>query len=387
MIRSGQQEWNRLRAVLYNLTPRQLLSRRRNAANWGDFTVLTDTELIRKLDFFEPLDQKIIKSIASLCIVREFPAGEAIVRQGEAGLGLYFITGGKAKVEIDRAGGKVIVAELRPGDFLGEFSLIDEKTRSASVICLEDTRCLLLTRDTFSKLLTKHPEIANQMLRTLVGRIRNTNERVSSANPTPRPPPAEAPPTTEAAAPQSTGGGGLSAATEQIMAYVPKPEEIMQFYSSTKNQTQRFLNRFFGAIYAMKAMLRFSMAMVGCPVTVSAERASQDMIEANCNGVKLFLFPASEDQTLRIEGVGEGVVSATVYRPVQNSRGAQVEIFRLQGPIRKDDVLRLHLRAGCPAQVEPSLRNQPPMALITGGSPPSLCAPPQHWLVTEARWH
>ncbi|HWP85570.1 MAG TPA: cyclic nucleotide-binding domain-containing protein, partial [Terriglobia bacterium] len=126
--------------------------------------MLTDTELIRKLDFFEPLDQKIIKRIASVCIVREFSAGEAIVRQGESGLGLYFITGGRAKVEVDKDGTKVVVAELKEGDFLGEFSLIDDKTRSASVVCLQDTRCLLLTRDSFARLLKKYPEIATQML-------------------------------------------------------------------------------------------------------------------------------------------------------------------------------------------------------------------------------
>jgi CRP/FNR family cyclic AMP-dependent transcriptional regulator len=374
--------------------------------------LLTDTELIRKLDFFEPLDQKIIKHIASLCIVREFSAGEAIVRQGEAGLGLYFITGGKAKVEIDRDGSKVIVAELKEGDFLGEFSLIDEKTRSASVVCLQDTRALLLTRDSFSKLLGKHPEIASQMLRTLVGRIRNTNDRVTrpAANPPagPQPAPPPRPPVEESTPSGKKSGGAISAATEQIAAILPKPEEMVQFYSSTKGKTQDFLNRFFGTIYAMKAMLRFSMAIVGCPVTVSAERPDAEILEAEWNGVKLILFPSAADQTIRIEAVGDGAVAALLYRPAGTPRHPRVEVLRLAGPIYQNDILRLHVSAGQPVELDSSwagtLEFVPHEQARVGhphshstragsggahvrarvGHPPA--SPPHLWPVREARW-
>ena len=323
--------------------------------------MLTDTELIRKLDFFEPLDQKIIKHIASLCIVREFGAGEAIVRQGESGLGLYFITGGRAKVEIDKAGSKVVVAEFKEGDVFGEFALIDDKTRSASVICLQDSRCLLLTRDTFSKLLKKHPEIATQMLRTLVGRIRNTNERITLP-PGARPPEPPPPPAEEPIPPESGGSSGLAGATSQIVAMVPKPEDIMQFYTDTKSKTQGFLNRFVSAIYAMKAMLRFSMAIVGCPVTVSAEKPQEELLEASLNGVKVILFPSGSDQTIRIEAIADGMLSATIYRSIGTECDPQAEVFRLHGPVRQSDVVRVHVAGNCPIRVEPSWANPEALA-------------------------
>src|SRR5205085_1509991 len=90
-------------------------------------------------------------------------------------------------------GTKVVVAELGEGDFLGELAIIDDKARSANVICLEDTRCVLLTRDSFAKLLKKHPEIAIQMLRSLVGRIRSTNERIQPLGGAAKPVPQAAP--------------------------------------------------------------------------------------------------------------------------------------------------------------------------------------------------
>ncbi|MBI3934233.1 MAG: cyclic nucleotide-binding domain-containing protein [Acidobacteria bacterium] len=348
--------------------------------------MLTDTELIRKLDFFEPLDQRIIKQIASLCIVREFAAGEAIVRQGESGLGLYFITGGRAKVEIDKDGTKVVVAELKEGDFLGEFSIIDDKTRSASVVCLQDTRCLLLTRDSFSKLLKKHPEIASQMLRTLVSRIRNTNERVT-LSPGARPPEPPPPPVAEPTPSDRQETGGLTAATSQLAAMLPKPEDMVQFYSSTKGKTQDFLNRFVSAIYAMKAMLRFSMAIVGCPVLVSAERPGEEILEASLHDVKLLLFPAASEQTIRIEAVGDGFVSATIYRPAGTERNPQVEVLRLHGPVRRRDVLRVHVPISHPIRMEPSWANPNEFA---GSAETAMELPAtsssHRWLVSQARW-
>jgi CRP-like cAMP-binding protein len=334
----------------------------------GDAPVLTDTELIRRLDFFEPLDQRIIKHIASMCIVREFSAGEAIVRQGESGLGLYFITGGGAKVEIDRDGSKVVVAELKEGDFLGEFSIIDDKTRSASVICLQDTRCLLLTRDSFTKLLKKHPEIASQMLRTLVGRIRNTNERIT-APPGLSPPTASPPAPPEAAPAAENGSGGLSGIASQITAMLPRPEDFGTLYMSTKGKTQEFLNRFVSAIYAMKAMLRFSMAIVGCPVTVTAERPHPEILIAELNGVKVLLFPAASEQTIRIEAVNDGAVCATLYRPTGTSEDPRVEIFRLQGPVRRCDILRLHVPMGKQVRLERAAGGEESPALAQRGLP------------------
>jgi len=112
---------------------------------------VNEIELIRKLDFFEALDDKVVKDIAKVCIARDFATGDYIVRRGESGLGLYFITRGRAKVEIDRNGAKATVAELRDGDFLGELSMIDDKARSADVICMENTSCMLLTRDSFTR--------------------------------------------------------------------------------------------------------------------------------------------------------------------------------------------------------------------------------------------
>lgn len=356
--------------------------------------MLTDTELIRKLDFFEALNPKTLQQIAQLCIVREFVAEDYIVRQGESGLGLYFITGGRAKVEIERDSMKVVVAELKEGDFLGELSIIDDKARSANVVCLEDTRCLLLTRDSFSKLLKKHPEISIQMLRSLVSRIRSANDRIGTpgsrlaqaAAAAPVPPASDPPPLPSSSAPLD----GISAAADRVTAMLPRPEDVVKMYSSTKGRVQNMLVGMFGTMYIAKAMTRFSMAMVGCPVSVRAENRDPEVLQTVIQGVKVVLFPARNHQRIRIEAYADGELSATIFRPVGKGRQREVETVRWEGPVRQNEIFELHVPAGNPGGWKLSGGGLRPCRLVpipTVRPPvrPKDSASERRWAVTRAR--
>ena len=215
---------------------------------------LNKVEVIRKLYFFEPLDDKIVKQIAQQCFEREFAAGDYIIRQGEPGLGLYFIIQGAVKVEIETHGRSVPVAQLQPGAFLGELSIVDEQARSANVVCLESTQCLLLTRDSFSKLMNKHPEILVQMVKTLARRIRDTNTAVIQ------------PARLEPASPAYTAVAAPQEKKEPDPLALPL--EIFKTYSAVKGKIRDLVVDVFAPLYAMKAITRFSVAVIGCPVRV-----------------------------------------------------------------------------------------------------------------------
>jgi CRP/FNR family transcriptional regulator, cyclic AMP receptor protein len=289
---------------------------------------LPDIEVIRKLDFFEPLDNRIIKQIAQQCFDREFAAGDFIIRQGEPGLGLYFITEGKVRVQITDKGAVTPVAELQSGDCLGEFAIVDDKARSADVICLQNTKCLLLTRDSFSKLMSKYPEIAVQMVKALVARIRATNTRVSQAMPA-------LVPKSESAPLVGPASNGTISPPQEV------PGEIINFYNSSKGKVKDFLLNVFEPLYALKAITQFSMAVVGCPVRVEPENGGRPIFQASVHGVNVCLFPSGKNQTLRLRAFADGDVSATVLRPVRKS--SQLSAFHLQGYVRRDETWRLHV--------------------------------------------
>ena len=225
-------------------------------------------DLITKIDFFSGLDEKILKKLSDASIMRQFTKNETIVRQGEMGLGLYVIAKGHVKVDREQGGVRIQVAELGPEQFFGEMSLLDNKPRSATVTGIEDAECLLLTRDSFVRLMGKYPEIPIRMARVLAERLRVANEKLAASPPPPAPPPLATPapagPAISTPAPEAKNGA---------VPVAPGPD-------GTKAQIQSKLLQTFQSLYTLKALSRFSVAVLGCPVEgVAANTVEEIRVE------------------------------------------------------------------------------------------------------------
>src|ERR1051326_4943 len=127
---------------------------------------------IEGIEFFSGLDQRLLKKVAESAIVSEYAADEMIIREGELGLGMYVITRGRVAVTHEDNGRTIKLAELGANQCFAEMALIDDKPRSANVVTVEETECLLFTRDTFLKLMEKHPALSIRLARTLAARLR-----------------------------------------------------------------------------------------------------------------------------------------------------------------------------------------------------------------------
>jgi CRP/FNR family cyclic AMP-dependent transcriptional regulator len=130
-------------------------------------------ELLRKVELFGGIDDESLAAIADRALEVSFPAGRWIVRQGEIGTGFFLLVAGRARVVRDDE----VLAEIGPGDFFGELSLLDQQPRVAHVITEEDTDCLALASWDFDALLEAHPRIAVALLRGLARRARASTER------------------------------------------------------------------------------------------------------------------------------------------------------------------------------------------------------------------
>jgi len=140
---------------------------------------MDNEELLKKVGLFSGLKKKALKSLAKFCVERSFKKGDILVKQGDSGLGLYIIVSGKVKIVKETADGEEMeVAVHGPADFFGEMSVLDDAPRSASVIALADTECLLLTAWVFKAKMEEQPEIALEVLPMVVKRFRETNERL-----------------------------------------------------------------------------------------------------------------------------------------------------------------------------------------------------------------
>ena len=82
-----------------------------------------------------------------------------VLREGEAGDACYLIAAGK--VRVTKAG--VQVAELGPGSFFGEFAVLSDQRRHASVQAIEPLELLEIRRELIDELVAAHPGVARTL--------------------------------------------------------------------------------------------------------------------------------------------------------------------------------------------------------------------------------
>jgi len=108
-----------------------------------------------------------------------FKAGETILTEGEDGDSAYLLVSGAVKVTV----GANRVAVLNAGEVFGEMSLLDPGPRSATVTATTDVECTVTTYDEFIVSLQDRPDQAIIFMRTLVRRLRQTNELLNRLDP------------------------------------------------------------------------------------------------------------------------------------------------------------------------------------------------------------
>jgi CRP/FNR family cyclic AMP-dependent transcriptional regulator len=129
-------------------------------------------EQLLAVPLFSSCSKRELQTIAKATKEVHHKAGATIAREGDAGIGLFVITDGTAKVTI---GGKT-KARLGPGDFFGEIALIDGGPRTASVEAETPLTVLGLTEWVFRGMLQQHPTIALKTLQSLAGRLRSATK-------------------------------------------------------------------------------------------------------------------------------------------------------------------------------------------------------------------
>jgi hypothetical protein len=134
------------------------------------------------------------------------------------------------------------------------------------------------------------------------------NEKLSAAPAAPPAAPADpAPAPAQAAAPGPSSNGAAP------------PASASASEEGTKKRIEKALLDAFSSLYTMKAMTRFSVAVLGCPVQGFTGQAADSW---RVGDVKVYLFPAGEPASLRIQASEPGEFSLRVFharadQPVQ----------------------------------------------------------------------
>ena len=131
-------------------------------------------QTLQKTSLFRNADEVLLKHVAMMVERLHLSADEPLFRKDDPGESMYIIQEGKLKVH----DGGITLAELGPGEYFGEASLIDNSPRTASVSASTDAVILRLGEKDFYSLLVSYPSINRMLMKELINRLRNQNNAI-----------------------------------------------------------------------------------------------------------------------------------------------------------------------------------------------------------------
>jgi CRP-like cAMP-binding protein len=111
---------------------------------------------------------------------RHFDDGEIIFDEGDEGVDLYVIQAGRVQISRSGNSGPRIVAQLGPGEFFGEMSVVLAEARTARAVAVGSTDLLELDGETLEAMCMERPEIAIRMIQRLALRLIGVERRLAA---------------------------------------------------------------------------------------------------------------------------------------------------------------------------------------------------------------
>jgi CRP-like cAMP-binding protein len=107
---------------------------------------------------------------------KTFKKGEAIIREGSESYDVYVVLDGEAEVVKTYSGKSVGVRTIKKGEVFGANALIVKSPRLATVVARTDLEVGMIYRDDFLNLLEKLPPDVSEILKSLVGQLKEAYE-------------------------------------------------------------------------------------------------------------------------------------------------------------------------------------------------------------------
>ena len=137
--------------------------------------VMVGLAALERTPLFAGLDREHLEDVLRVGRRVSIDTGQAIVERGDPGDAMYIMVDGAAEVDV---GGRY--HRLERGDFFGEMAVLAGKPREATVKAVEPVEALRIPADDFQAFLATNPQIATGMLKSLVERLREVQDRLDT---------------------------------------------------------------------------------------------------------------------------------------------------------------------------------------------------------------
>jgi CRP-like cAMP-binding protein len=140
-----------------------------DADNKSEFSA--NLNVFRQIEFFSGVSTDVIKLFAFLCKRQSYKTGDAIFLQDEDDQCAYYILSGAASLVLKKDEKDYGIREYKAESYLGVLSLMAPMVKQFSLVATEDTTCIVMTRNAFSKVVDQFPDTSLKIIRAMGQRI------------------------------------------------------------------------------------------------------------------------------------------------------------------------------------------------------------------------
>ena len=143
--------------------------------------------MLAAVPLFRNLTPAQLNRLVSQATEQVYPAGHVVTRQGEPPQHLWVLLSGRVRVVEATTDGQaeMLLGEIGKAEVFGELGILREQPRSATVIAVERTHCLVLRHHDFISILDESVDLANGLLRVLASRLYDADRKLARYAPDP----------------------------------------------------------------------------------------------------------------------------------------------------------------------------------------------------------
>lgn len=131
---------------------------------------------LRHIQLFAGLPDDDLNNLCAMVEDIQLRAGQTLFTEGSPGDTAFVIEEGELEIIKESLGRDVLIVVRKPGEVIGELSLLHDWTRSATVRARTDARLMVITREQMRHLLRTSPTAAEALFNTVLERWRMTED-------------------------------------------------------------------------------------------------------------------------------------------------------------------------------------------------------------------
>lgn len=142
-------------------------------------------QTLKHNELFRGIDDNELSQIANLAEPITYQAGDVIFQQGDAGDAVYLIHDGQVEVQVQNENTTTSAVYLGIGQTVGEMALVDQATRSATIIAIDEpTQLFRININQLTELCQTQARIGYALMRNIAQdlsfKLRHSDAKIKS---------------------------------------------------------------------------------------------------------------------------------------------------------------------------------------------------------------